>query len=408
MELLQGAVRHYVWGSRTAIAELLGAPVPAPHPQAELWLGAHPADPSVLLGRDGARTSLLAALQQDPERELGAGCLARWGHRLPFLLKVLAADESLSLQAHPSARQAAEGFAREEALGIPLGAPERNYSDPNHKPELVCALTEFHVLAGFREAARTVELLTALNVPQLAPYRELLAGQPDADGLRALFTTWITLPQPAIDALLPPMLDGCIDLLRAHGPFASECRTVLQLAEAHPRDVGVLGSVLLNHIVLAPGEALYVPAGKLHAYLQGTAVEIMANSDNVLRGGLTPKHVDVPELMRVLDFSHGDLPVQRGRRGRSRETCYDTPAAEFALSRLDWPAGDAGPARLAGCGPQILLCTAGTADVRTDNGQILPLARGTSVWLAAADPDVTVCPWAGPVQLFRASLRPPP
>ncbi|HYZ10141.1 MAG TPA: mannose-6-phosphate isomerase, class I [Pseudonocardiaceae bacterium] len=406
MELLQGAVRHYVWGSRTAIAELLGAPVPAPHPQAELWLGAHPADPSMLLGRDGARTSLLAALQQDPERELGAGCLRRWGHRLPFLLKVLAADESLSLQAHPSAQQAAEGFAREEALGIARGAPERNYPDPHHKPELVCALTEFHALAGFREVGRTVELLTALNVPQLAPYRELLAGQPDADGLRALFTTWITLPQPAIDALLPPLLDGCIGLLQAPGPFAPECRTVLQLAEVHPRDAGVLASALLNHIVLAPGEALYLPAGKLHAYLRGTAVEIMANSDNVLRGGLTPKHVDVPELLRVLDFAHGDLPVQRGRQGWPRETAYDAPAPEFALSRLDWPAGDLASVRLAGCGPQILLCTAGTADVRTDDGGVLPLARGTSVWLAAADRDVAVGPRAGPVQLFRASLGP--
>ncbi|MDQ3885578.1 MAG: mannose-6-phosphate isomerase, class I, partial [Actinomycetota bacterium] len=223
---------------------------------------------------------------------------------------------------------------------------------------------------------------------------------------RALFTTWLTLPQPAIDALLPPLLDGCINLLRAHAPFALECRTVLQLAEAHPHDVGVLGSVLLNHIVLAPGEALYLPAGKLHAYLQGTGVEIMANSDNVLRGGLTPKHVDVPELVRVLDFSDGDLPVQRGKRGRSRETCYHTPAAEFALSRLDWPAGDAEPVRLEGCGPQILLCTGGTADVRAADGRTLPLRRGTSVWLAAADPDVTIVPWTGPVQLFRARLRP--
>jgi mannose-6-phosphate isomerase len=408
VELLQGAVRNYAWGSRTAIAELLGAPVPAPHPQAELWLGAHPADPSVLLGRNGARTSLLAALQQDPERELGSGCLRCWGPRLPFLLKVLAAEESLSLQAHPSAQQAAEGFAREEALGIQLGAPERNYPDPYHKPELVCALTEFHALAGFREVAHTVELLTALNVPQLAPYRELLAGQSDANGLRALFTTWLTLPQPAIDALLPPVLDGCINLLRTHAPFALECRTVLQLAEAHPHDVGVLGSVLLNHIVLAPGEALYLPAGKLHAYLQGTGVEIMANSDNVLRGGLTPKHVDVPELVRVLDFSDGDLPVQQGRRERPRETCYDTPAAEFALSRLDWPAGDVEPVRLKGCGPQILLCTGGTTDVRADDGRILHLVRGTSVWLAAADPDVTLVPSTGPVQLFRARLRPTP
>jgi len=428
VELLQGAVRPYAWGSRTAIAELLGAPVPAPHPQAELWLGAHPAAPSLLIGPGGNGpgkngpggngpgkngpggngTSLLAALQKDPEHELGPACAARWGHRLPFLLKVLAADEPLSLQAHPSAEQAAEGFAREDARGIPLGAPERNYSDPHHKPELVCALTEFHALAGFRDAERTVEMLTALEVPELAPYRELLAGQPDADGLRALFTTWITLPQPAIDALLPPLLDGAVALLRAHGPFRAECRTMLQLAEAHPRDVGVLGSTLLNHIVLAPGEALYLPAGKLHTYLYGTGVEIMANSDNVLRGGLTPKHVDVPELLRVLDFDHGELPVLRGEPIGPRERAYGTPAAEFRLSRLDWPAGDRLPQRLDGRRPQILLCTAGSADLRAADGRVLSLARGASVWLAAADPDVTVYPGPGPVQLFRATPRPGP
>lgn len=405
MELLQGAVRPYAWGSRTVIAELLGAPVPAPHPQAELWLGAHPAAPSVLVGAGGGGTSLLAALQEDPERELGPACAARWGRRLPFLLKVLAADEPLSLQAHPSAEQAAEGFAREEARGIPRGAPERNYVDPQHKPELICALTDLHALAGFRDAERTVAMLTALDVPELTPYRKLLAGQPDADGLRALFTTWITLPQPAIDALLPPLLDGAVALLRAHGPFSAECRTMLQLAEAHPRDVGVLGSTLLNHIVLAPGEALYLPAGKLHTYLHGTGVEIMANSDNVLRGGLTPKHVDVPELLRVLDFGHGELPVLRGEPTGPRETSYGTPAAEFRLSRLDWPAGDRMPHRLEGRWPQILLCTAGSAHLRTDDGRVLPLARGASVWLAAADPDVTVCPGAGPVQLFRATPR---
>ncbi|MGI9063722.1 MAG: mannose-6-phosphate isomerase, class I [Pseudonocardiaceae bacterium] len=406
MKLLQGAVRPYAWGSRTAIAELLGTAVPAPHPQAELWLGAHPAAPSLLEGGG----TLLDAVLADPVHQLGAWCAAQWGNRLPFLLKVLAADEALSLQAHPSAQQAAAGFAREEALGIPLGAPERNYSDPHHKPELVCALTEFAALAGFRNPARSVELLTALatgerGAPGLMPYRELLAGQPDADGLRALFTTWITLPQPAIDTLLPPVLDACVALVRAGGPFATECRTVLALAEVHPHDVGVLGAALLEHIVLAPGEALYIPAGSLHTYLRGTAVEIMANSDNVLRGGLTPKHVDVPELVRVLDFTRGELPVLRGERCGPRETSYPTPALEFRLSRLDWSAGDTLPVGLACGGPQILLCTDGDGYLTAADGRSLPVRRGACVWLAASDPDVTVCPGGG-LQLFRATSRP--
>ncbi len=405
MELLQGAVRPYAWGSRTAIAELLGAPVPAPHPQAELWFGAHPADPSVLLGADGSHTPLIEAVASDPGRQLGEPCTGRWGERLPFLVKVLAAEEPLSLQAHPSAAQAAEGFAREEALGIAPGAPERNYSDPHHKPELLCALTEFHALTGFREANRTVELLTALAVPELTVYRDILAAQPDADGLRALFTTWITLPQPAIEALLPPVVEACITLLRRRGAaseFGGECRTVLQLAEAHPGDAGVLAAALLNYVVLGPGEALYLPAGNLHTYLHGTGVEVMANSDNVLRGGLTAKHVDVPELLRVLDFSHGDLRVLSGRRVGPRETCFDTPADEFRLSRLEWDPGDRQPVRLRGPGPQILLCTSGSLRVCADDGRDVGLDRGGCLWLPAADPEVTLCPGAGPVQLFRA------
>ncbi|HEY2766078.1 MAG TPA: mannose-6-phosphate isomerase, class I [Pseudonocardiaceae bacterium] len=412
MELLRNVVRPYAWGSRTAIAELLGAPVPAPHPQAELWLGAHPADPSVLLHADGAQTSLLEALHSDPDRHLGLRCAQHWGKRLPFLLKVLAAEEPLSLQAHPSAEQAAEGFAREEARGIPRDAPERNYPDPGHKPELICALTELHALVGFRNPLRTVELLAALDAAPLEPYRELLAAAPDANGLRTLFTTWITLPQPAVQALLPPTLEACIALLRRNGcgtaqftcgdDFRVVAQEVLALAEAHPGDVGVLAALLLNHIVLGPGEALYLPAGNLHTYLRGTGVEIMANSDNVLRGGLTAKHVDVPELLRVLDFSHGGLTVQRGEPVGPHEIAYRTPAEEFQLTRLEWTRGETTPVLLHSRWPQILLCTQGSAELRPRTGPSVTVHRGTSVWLAAADPDVLICPRSLPLQLFRA------
>lgn len=414
MELLRNVIRPYAWGSRTAIAELLGGPVPAPHPQAELWLGAHPADPSVLLHADGAQTSLLEALHADPDRHLGPRCARHWGTRLPFLLKVLAADEPLSLQAHPSAEQAAEGFAREEARGVPRGAPERNYPDASHKPELICALTELHALVGFRDPVRTVELLAALDAPPLEPYRALLAAAPDADGLRTLFTTWITLPQPAVTALLPPTLDACVAFLRrpgcpdspacgGHGSnFRAVAREVLALAEAHPGDVGVLAALLLNHVVLGPGEALYLPAGNLHTYLRGTGVEIMANSDNVLRGGLTAKHVDVPELLRVLDFSHGELSVQRGEPVGPHETVYHTPAEEFRLTRLEWAAGDGTPMLLHSRWPQILLCTRGSVQLHPRAGRSVAVRRGESVWLAASDPDVLICPEDEPVQLFRA------
>ncbi|GAA4620058.1 mannose-6-phosphate isomerase, class I [Saccharopolyspora hordei] len=412
MELLRNAVRPYAWGSRTAIADLLGRPVPTPHPEAELWMGAHPGDPSRVVRPDGEEVSLLSLLEADPEHHLGPVCVQRWGGRLPFLLKVLAADEPLSLQAHPSAEQAAEGFRLEEEAGIARNAPNRNYPDPTAKPELVCALTEFHALAGFREAQRTVRLLDELAVPSLRAHRELLAAQPDADGLRALFTTWITLPENYLREVLPELLEACVEHVRAHGEFALECRTVLELGEAYPHDAGVLASLLLNRIVLQPGEAIFLPAGNLHAYLNGTAIEILANSDNILRCGLTPKHVDVPELLRVLDFACGDMRVLKGESLDANLTAYRTPADEFELSRLDWTPAESGVVHLDSPGPQILLCTKGSIQLTscTHNGSVpreLRLDRGQSVWLAASDPAVQVRPVEldaeGRAQVFRAA-----
>lgn len=398
VELLRNAVRPYAWGSRTTIAELLGRPVPAPHPEAELWMGAHPGDPSLI-----GEKSLLEIVDADPLGQLGADCAERWGNRLPFLLKILAAEEALSLQAHPSAAQAREGYAREEALGIPRDAKNRNYPDPTAKPELVCALTEFHALAGFRDPHRTVRLLRQLETPGMAVYTDLLAGQPDADGLRALFTTWITLPQPALDTLLPELLDACVLHVKEHGEFDLECRTVLELGEAHEGDAGVLAVLLLNRVVLQPGEAIYLPAGNLHTYLHGTAVEILANSDNILRGGLTPKHVDVPELLRVLDFAHADMPILRGTPAGPQMSRYPTEAPEFELSRLEWAPDEADEVLLSSSGPQIMICTAGAVTCESD-GRKVEMGRGESVWLAACDPDVRVTPVPGTrTQVFRAT-----
>ncbi|MEO7195802.1 MAG: mannose-6-phosphate isomerase, class I, partial [Pseudonocardiaceae bacterium] len=179
-------------------------------------------------------------------------------------------------------------------------------------------------------------------------------------------------------------------------------RVFLELAETYPGDVGVLAALLLNHVVLASGDAMYLPAGNLHSYLRGTAVEISANSDNVLRGGLTAKHIDVPELLRVLDFSHSELPVQRGERVGPQETAYRTPAEEFQLTRLEWAEGELTPVPLRSSWPQILLCTQGTAELRSRDGARVRLPRGGSAWLPAADPEITVHPTTTPVQLFRA------
>lgn len=367
MKLLDGVVRPYAWGSRTAIASLRQKPVPSPHPEAELWFGAHAEGPATVLGPDGGvQGDLLELIDDDPQRALGAASIDQFGARLPLLLKVLAADEPLSLQAHPSAEQAREGFAREEAAGVPIDAPTRNYKDASHKPELIVAISEFDALAGFRDPARTIDLLRELQVRELDPYLGMLVGQPDAEGLRAVFTTWLTLPESSLRTVVPAVLSGAVDALNAGSQFAPELRTALELGEIYPNDPGVLASLLLNRIHLSPNEGLYLPAGVLHAYLSGTGVEIMANSDNVLRGGLTPKHIDVPELLRVLDFAPvdvGDLTPRMRTVGAER--IYVTPAPEFRLSRVELEGtGLHQPSSI--CfdmpGPQILATLGGTID----------------------------------------------
>lgn len=420
MEALRGAIRTYAWGSRTAIAEFTGRPVPAIHPEAELWLGAHPGDPAYL-ETDTGEVSLLDVMTADPEGQLGSAAHARFGDRLPFLVKVLAADEPLSLQAHPSAMQAIEGYEREERLGVPVASPIRNYRDTSHKPELLVALQPFEALAGFRPAARTIELLRALAVSDLDPFIELLGGhsgtgrpgdaaaaaQADADGLRALFTTWITAPQPDLDVLVPAVLEGAIHYLSSEaGEFSAEARTVLELGERYPGDAGVLASLLLNRVSLAPGEAIFVAAGNLHTYLHGVGLEVMANSDNVLRGGLTPKHVDVPELLRVLDFTPTtEAALRPATFTDGLEVVYQTPAEEFALSRvtLDGPhLGHEVDAPARHDGPQILLCTEGSVTVHAKS-KTLTLRRGESAWVTCDDGPIRLLAQQ-PAVLFRATI----
>ncbi|WP_227996348.1 mannose-6-phosphate isomerase, class I [Nocardia australiensis] len=402
MHELVGALRSYAWGSRTALAQLCGRPAPSAHPEAELWFGAHPADPAHV--RIGGRTrSLLELVSGDPDRELGSAA-REFNGRLPFLLKILAAEEPLSLQAHPSSAQAKAGFEHENRTRVPFDSPMRNYRDENHKPELVVALDRFEALAGFRPPERTVELLRALDVPGLHPYADLLAAQPDSAGLRTLFTTWITLPQTALATLLPQVLDGCVEYLSDKGSreFIPEARTTLELAEAYPGDAGVLAALLLNRLTLQPGQGLFLAAGNLHAYLRGVCVEIMANSDNVLRGGLTPKHVDVPELLRVLDFEPIDLPVVLPEPVGDGSVRYRTPAPEFALRRFDLTAGS-GQVPLTSAGPGIVLCTSGTVRLLHQDDQLV-LERGAAAWISASDTDIRAQAVDGNAQLFCACV----
>ena len=409
MHLLRGALRTYAWGSRTAIAEFTGRPAPAAHPEAELWFGAHPGDPARLETADG-EVSLLDAIREDPGGQLGPAVRERFGDVLPFLVKVLAADEPLSLQAHPSAQQAVEGYEREDRRGLAVSSPVRNYRDRSHKPELLVALSDFEALAGFRPAADTVALMRTLGGPALEPSSALLGDRSDAAGLRALFPTWITAPQPDLDALIPAVLEGAVAYIRSGATeFAAEARTVLELGERYPGDAGVLAALLLNRISLRPGQGIFLPAGNLHSYLHGVGMEVMANSDNVLRGGLTPKHVDVPELLRVLDFTPvADAHVPTRRDGI--ELSYTTPAPEFAASVLTLDGGDLGHEVDAPCrhgGPQILVCTQGSVVARTKSGigelSEVRIDRGAAAWVAADDGPIRL-EATGPSAVFRATV----
>jgi mannose-6-phosphate isomerase len=381
MHLLDNVIQPYAWGSRTALAELLGQPAPSATTQAELWMGAHPGGPS-RVGRDGASRTLLELIRSAPERELGEAVTRRFGAELPFLFKVLAAETPLSLQTHPSLAQAREGFARENAQAIPLSAPHRNYKDPNHKPELTCALTPFEALCGFRRADETLALFDALGVSALEPLLAPLRASPDAHGVSRMFEALMTFPAERRASLVAGVVTACSAGLERPGPFHAELRQAVRLGSLYPGDPGVVAALMLNLVRLRPGEAIYLPAGNLHAYLGGVAVELMANSDNVLRGGCTPKHVDVPELLRVLDFRCGPVDVLVPRPREDGESVYLTPSEEFRLSRFQLRPGVVShPARR---GPEILLCAEGAARLRLQ-GETLALPRGASVFVSAAD-----------------------
>ena len=410
MKRLHGAIRSYQWGSRTALAELTGRPSPSDRPEAELWLGAHPADPA-RVDDAGSGVSLLDVIAADPLGQLGAANASRFRGRLPFLLKVLAAEDPLSLQVHPNSVQAREGFERENADGVPLDSPVRNYRDDNHKPELVVALTRFEAIAGFRDVRRTVELLRALGVAELDACSAQLAARANSSGVRALFTRWITKDGNSA-TLIGDVVEACRRYLSTQrdgvvGEFAAEAQTALDLGTKYPNDPGVLISLLLNRITLEPGEALYLAAGNLHAYLRGAAVEIMANSDNVLRGGLTPKHVDVPELLKILDFRPQAMPVVRADGvGLDDRRVHGTPESEFELTRVNLDrsrVGASSTATLAAGNPRIVLCTAGSA-VLSFQGAALELSAGQSAWLPASNPAVTLAPSQQHAQVFVATI----
>lgn len=394
--LLQNTIQEYAWGSNTAIPGLLQRHVPSEKPQAELWMGAHPKAPSQVFC-EGHWRSLLEVIQENPIETLGEKTAAEFSGKLPFLLKVLAAAKPLSIQAHPNLEQAKRGFARENELGIALDAPHRSYKDDNHKPEIICALTPFWALRGFREISEILTLLEKIQAPSLSEEVTLFRSQPDREGLKRFFKQLMTAEAKQQRRIA----EQAVSTARRWTKNEPVWTWMLKLNQEYPGDIGVLSTILLNLVQLRPGEAMYLPAGELHAYLEGTGVELMVNSDNVLRGGLTPKHIDVQELLNILSFRGGEVQILSPKRLAFGEVVYPTKTVEFVLSVIT--VNEKAPFESSrNRSVEIMICTDGEGAIKDlSDGGMIRLTRGISFIVPAALEQYRL---EGTATLFKATV----
>ncbi len=367
MELLVSPIRCYSWGSRTAIATMQGRPEPTPQPEAELWMGAHPDSPSSVV-RGDVSVRLDDAISADPVALLGPESVEHFGPRLPFMLKVLAAASPLSLQAHPDPATAARRYAEE--AGVPV--ERRLYTDPYAKPELLVALDDFDTLCGFRDPRRSADVIETLGVPALTPVVDALRAGSVEQRLRSAVSMLLRWPSSERRGIVAAVVPAARRLGLDY---------VGELGDRFPEDMAVVVALLLNHVQLGSGEGIWMPDGNLHAYLSGTGVELLASSDNVLRGGFTPKRVDVDELLRVLRFEVLPDPVVKpvvlsGDMAEDMVT-WPVPAAEFALVRMT-VTRSGGLVELPAAGPRIVFCVTGT--VVLDDGTPMDLRAGQSAF----------------------------
>lgn len=391
---LDSAIKDYAWGDSGRLVELFGLHNPDGLPQAEIWMGAHPADPSCVKTAQGG-IPLDSLIARDPQRILGAAVAQRFDQRLPYLFKVLNAGQPLSIQLHPDKATAEAGYAREEAQGIPRDAPYRNYADPNHKPELICALTPFRALCGFRPFD---DICAALALADAAPLREALTrlqAQRSSGALRDLCLTLLDLDSDEVAAMLGHVLE------RAEAIDRPDFNALRTLHDYYPGDRGVMFALLLNLVELQPGDAMFLAAGHLHSYLDGVGLEIMASSDNVIRGGLTPKHVDCGELSRLAKFE--TLPEAHLRVTPvvdGAETRYPTPVEDFTLALIDVAASGVSCSNRSA---EILLCVSGAVSVR-NAGESLALSPGQACLVTA---EAACFELHGAGQVARASVGMP-
>ncbi len=359
---IRPAFRHHPWGSRFALPALRGDG-PSVLPEAEWWYGAHPLG-SATLDVGGRQVGLDVLIARDPEGHLGSGLVARFGPVLPFLVKLLAADDPLSLQVHPNTERAVTGFADEEALGIPRDAPDRSYRDAWPKPELLHALDTFDALCGLREPDDAVDLLGHLSVEALGDVADRL-GADGRGAWRGIVRDLLGLDRAGARALVAAVVDGMGRLRAGRTDDHAAFRAVEALAARHPEDPAVVVALLMEHHRLEAGDELDTPAGVPHLHLRGCGVEVMANSDNVVRAGMTTKHVDVDEFAAALDPHASHRVTRAGAPNAGSALSGEVGSSEHFLLEVVVP-GDAGAVRLDDLGPQVLLCTAGHVTVRVD------------------------------------------
>ena len=396
--LLQNTLQKYDWGSRTAIQELLGNTEFSSEPAAELWMGAHPKAPS-RVDQGGQWIALNELIAQNPQAVLGEHVARKFHNQLPYLFKVLAAAKPLSIQAHPSRAQAQAGFEFENNQGIPVNATHRNYKDANHKPECICALSPFWALYGFRSIADILLRVGEVCPNGLGSELNQLKKEADPGGLKLFFTKLMSLET----GKKMQVIDEAIQNVSKRLDQAPEFHWTAKLGAEYPSDIGVLAPLYLNLIQLTPGQALFLPAGELHAYLEGVGIELMANSDNVLRGGLTPKHIDVPELLKVLNFRPRKIKLLDAKHLDKTEKVYASLAEEFVLSVIKISNDDFyQKSNMASA--EILLCTEGDARLEgSDSNHRLHIKRGDSAIVFAAAESYFI---KGNAVLFKAAVPP--
>lgn len=379
---ISNLAREYAWGSHTLIPDYFATPATG-RPMAEIWFGTHPSNSSIV----------------DDEKPVTL--LEKLGHELPFLLKILAAAQPLSIQAHPNSEEAAEGFARENALGLALDSATRNYRDDKHKPEMLVALSPFEALVGFREVDEVREIFEAVGQSEdqavhefaLEALRKLASNKPVKS-----FFEWLIAQRGELELQITGCVQRLNELAQA-GLFAEESALANRLCASYAGDPGVLIALSMNLVRLEPNEAVFLPAGVIHAYLEGLGVEVMAASDNVLRGGLTPKHIDTAELTKVLSFKSGEWPKVQQRELAIGLTEYPAGLDDFQLYRVD-VSGENLLADLTLPGESVVLCTSGEVAVSNSLEERIVLTRGEAAYLSG---DARLFTFAGSGTAFLAT-----